>query len=188
MKNTKILVVVDESPATSKALMYVAQMAAGRRKFRVCLAHSLLAPPHELVEFRGAEKGRLAAYKSRWISADAMTEQRALERANAVLRGGGLGRGNRSSLLLSGGRKACNQSNCGTCACAEMPHGRHWKKIAFMASWNHSGRPCRGTCPSGKRIHNLGRGLKSMMRRDEECRRALSSAGSALPRFKRRTR
>ena len=38
MKNTKILVVVDEWPATSKALMYVAQMAAGRRKFRVCLA------------------------------------------------------------------------------------------------------------------------------------------------------
>jgi len=90
MKNTKILVVVDESPATTKALTYVAQMAAGRSNFRVCLAHGLLAPPPELVEFRGAEKKRLAAYKSRWISSEEMTEQRALKRANAVLRRAGV--------------------------------------------------------------------------------------------------
>ena len=93
MKNIKLLIVVDESPATKKALKYVAQIAAGRRDLRVCLAHSLLSPPPQLVEFRGAEKGRLRAYKSRWISAGEMTEQRALERANAVLRRGGLARG-----------------------------------------------------------------------------------------------
>lgn len=92
MKNTKLLIVVDESPATRKALQYVAQMAAGRPDFRVCLAHSLLAPPPELVEFRGAEKERLRRYRSRWISARAKTEQRALDRANAVLRRIGLSR------------------------------------------------------------------------------------------------
>lgn len=93
MKKSKILVVIDESPATAKALHYVARMVAGRPNFQVCLAHSLLSPPRQLMEFRGAEKGRLRAYKSRWMLADAKTEQRALDRANAVLRQGGIARG-----------------------------------------------------------------------------------------------
>jgi hypothetical protein len=93
MKTTKLLIVVDELPATKKVLQYVARMAAGRSDFRVCLAHSLLSPPPQLVELRGAEKGRVLAYKSRWIAACEMTEQRALERANAVLRQGGLAPG-----------------------------------------------------------------------------------------------
>jgi len=90
MTNSKLLVVVDESRSTTKALRYVARMAAGRPDFRVCLAHSFLSPPRQLVELRGVEKGRLKAFESRWISADAKTEQRALTRANAVLRRGGL--------------------------------------------------------------------------------------------------
>jgi nucleotide-binding universal stress UspA family protein len=90
MKNTKLLVVVDESRATNRALEYVAHVAARRRGFRICLAHALPSPPPELVEFRGAEKARLRAYKRRWISVVEMTEQRALDRANAVLRRGGV--------------------------------------------------------------------------------------------------
>jgi hypothetical protein len=90
MKNTKLLVVVDESPATAKALRYVAEMAAGRPNFRICLAHSLPPPPRQLTEIRGAEKGRLRAYRSRWISADDKTEQRALDRANEILMKGGI--------------------------------------------------------------------------------------------------
>ena len=93
MKNRKLLVVVDESPATRKALQYVAQMAAGQPNYRVCLAHGLLAPPRQLVQLRGAEKGRIQAYRSRWITATEMTEQRALERANTILRQGGLAHG-----------------------------------------------------------------------------------------------
>jgi nucleotide-binding universal stress UspA family protein len=93
MRNSKLLIVVDESAATQKALRYVAQMVAGRTNVGVCLAHSLVAQPRQLVEFRGEEKGRLRAYKSRWISSDDMTEQRTLARANAVLRQGGLDRG-----------------------------------------------------------------------------------------------
>ena len=93
MKNRKLLVVVDESPATKKALQYVAQIAARRKDFRVCLAHSLLEPPPELVELRGAEKQRLQAYKHQWIAAEEMTEQRVLKRANAILLQGGIARG-----------------------------------------------------------------------------------------------
>lgn len=90
MKIRKLLIVVDESPATRKALQYVAQIAAGRPNLRVCLAHSLLSPPPQLVELRGAEKERLQAFKSRWIAVEEMTEQRALKRANEILRRGGL--------------------------------------------------------------------------------------------------
>ena len=91
--NTRLLVVVDESPATKRALEYVAQVAFRRRDFRVCLAHTLPSPPPELVELRGAEKNRLGAYKRRWISVVEMTEQRALDRANTILRRGGFPKG-----------------------------------------------------------------------------------------------
>jgi hypothetical protein len=47
MKNTKLLVVVDESHATKRALEYVAQVASRRRDFRICLAHALPSPPPE---------------------------------------------------------------------------------------------------------------------------------------------
>jgi nucleotide-binding universal stress UspA family protein len=93
MKTRKLLIVVDESPATQKALQYVAQIAAGRPNIRVCLAHSLLSPPRQLVELRGAEKRRLQVFKSRWIAVEQMTEQRALKRANEILRRGGLASG-----------------------------------------------------------------------------------------------
>ena len=75
------------------ALEYVAHMASRRRDFRVCLAHALPSPPPEQVEYRGAEKARLRAYKRRWISVGEMTEQQILDRANTVLRRGGFGKG-----------------------------------------------------------------------------------------------
>ena len=56
MKNTKLLVVVDESPATKRALEYVAQVASRRRDFRICLAHALPSPPPDLVEFRAQKR------------------------------------------------------------------------------------------------------------------------------------
>ena len=90
MKNTKLLVVVDESPATKRSLEYVARIAGRGRGFRVCLAHALPAPPPEMVELRGAEEDRLRVYKRRWISVVELAERRALERANAVLRRGGV--------------------------------------------------------------------------------------------------
>ena len=61
MKIRKLMVVVDESPATTKALEYVAQIVSGRTNFRISLAHTLLGPPKDLVELRGAEKARLRA-------------------------------------------------------------------------------------------------------------------------------
>jgi hypothetical protein len=151
MKNSKLLVVVDESPATRKALQYVAQMAAGRPNFRVCLAHSLLSPPRQLVELRGAEKGRIQAYKSRWIAATEMTEQRALERANAILRQGGLAHGrDRSPLLLSGGWERSDQGNIETRTNAKVRHRGHWKKVALVARRAYSRDPAEEFVRQGK--------------------------------------
>jgi nucleotide-binding universal stress UspA family protein len=93
MKNRKLLVVVDESPATKKALQYVAEVVGKRKDFRICLAHSLQDPPPELVELRGAEGNRLQAYKQQWIAVEEMTEQRVLKRANAVLLQAGISSG-----------------------------------------------------------------------------------------------
>ena len=85
MKKTRLLIVVDESPATKRALEYVAHIASHHGDFQVCLAHALPSPPPEQVEFRGAEKTRLQAYKRRWISVVEMTEQKVLRgRASAT--------------------------------------------------------------------------------------------------------
>jgi len=54
MKNSKLLVVVDESPATRKALQYVLRWPR-TNQFRICLAHSP-GTPRQLVEYRGAKK------------------------------------------------------------------------------------------------------------------------------------
>ena len=135
-ENSKLLVVVDESPATRKALQYVAQMAAGRSNFRVCLAHSLLSPPRQLVELRGTEKGRIQAYKSRWIAATEMTEQRALERANAdVLRQGGLAhRSDRKpTTAISREWKRSDKGNIEARSNAKVRHRGDWKKIDVLA-------------------------------------------------------
>jgi hypothetical protein len=91
--NTKLLVVVDESPATKKALQYVAQIVGKRKDFRICLAHSVKDAPPELTELRGAEKKLIQDFKHQWIEAEEMTEQRAIKRANAILLEGGVTRG-----------------------------------------------------------------------------------------------
>ena len=52
---TRLLVLVDESPASKRAVSYVARMVGRRRGFQLCLAHLLPPLPAGLMEFRGAE-------------------------------------------------------------------------------------------------------------------------------------
>ena len=53
--NPKLLLVIDESSASKRAVAYVARMVGGRKGFRLCLAHVLPPLPSGLLEFRGAE-------------------------------------------------------------------------------------------------------------------------------------
>ena len=98
---TKLLVVVDNSLASMRAVAYVAQILGGRRGFRVCLAHTLPSPPARMMEFGGAEdpqkeewlEARLRASRHLWESAAKRKASGSLELAYADLRRAGFARG-----------------------------------------------------------------------------------------------
>jgi nucleotide-binding universal stress UspA family protein len=98
---TKVLVVVDNSLASMRAVAYVAQILGGRRGFRVCLAHTLPSPPARMMEFGRAEdskkqdwlESRLRASRHLWVSAAKRKASGSLELAYANLRRAGFGRG-----------------------------------------------------------------------------------------------
>jgi nucleotide-binding universal stress UspA family protein len=54
-RNKRILVAVDDSKASMRAVNYVANIIAGKRYFTICLLHVLGPLPPELGEFGGSE-------------------------------------------------------------------------------------------------------------------------------------
>jgi nucleotide-binding universal stress UspA family protein len=98
---TKLLVVVDNSLASMRAVAYVGQFLGGRRGFRVCLAHTLPSPPARMREFAGAEnpqkedwlEARLHASRALWVSAAKRKASGSLELAYAELRRAGFAGG-----------------------------------------------------------------------------------------------
>jgi nucleotide-binding universal stress UspA family protein len=98
---TKILVVVDKSLASMRAVTYVAQILGGRRGFRICLAHTLPSPPAGMMEFGGTEdpgkedwlEARLRAGRHLWASAAKRKASVPLDHAYAELRRSGFTRG-----------------------------------------------------------------------------------------------
>jgi hypothetical protein len=62
---TKLLIVVDNSLASMRAVAYVAQFLGGRRGFRVGLAHTLPSPPARMIELGGAD----GPQKDKWLEA-----------------------------------------------------------------------------------------------------------------------
>ena len=101
MTITKLLVVVDNSLASIRAVEYVGRILGGRRGFRVCLAHTLPSPPARMMEFEGAEnpkkeqwlEARLRASRHLWESAAKRKASGSLELAYADLRRAGFARG-----------------------------------------------------------------------------------------------
>ena len=101
MAITKLLVVVDNSLASMRAVAYVAQILGGRRGFRICLAHTLPSPPARMMEFGGAEdsekeewlEARLRASRHLWESAAKRKASGSLELAYAGLRRAEFARG-----------------------------------------------------------------------------------------------
>ncbi len=98
MISSKVLVVVDESPASERAVTYVAKIVGRQQSLRICLAHILPRLPPRLLEFRGAEhpqtERRLDAGlrhdQQRWMAGAKKKAQRALGMAAATLRRGGV--------------------------------------------------------------------------------------------------
>jgi nucleotide-binding universal stress UspA family protein len=54
-RNKRILVVVDDSKASRRAVSYVASIIQAKRQYAVCLLHVLRPLPPELMEFGGSE-------------------------------------------------------------------------------------------------------------------------------------
>jgi nucleotide-binding universal stress UspA family protein len=97
---TKLLVVVDNSLASMRAVAYVAQVLGGRRGFRICLAHTLPSPPAAMMEFGGPEdygkeewlESRLRASRHLWASTAKRKASGSLIVAYAKLRRAGFAR------------------------------------------------------------------------------------------------
>jgi nucleotide-binding universal stress UspA family protein len=98
MRSTRLLVVVDETKASKRAVSYVAQIVGRRRGFKVCLANTLPEIPASLIEYGGAKNpdeeekldADLHAEQKHWVFAAQEKAQPTLTRASAVLRKGGL--------------------------------------------------------------------------------------------------
>ena len=90
--------VVDESPASKRAVTYVAKIVGRQRNLRICLAHMLPRLPSRSIEFRGVANSqteqrldaRLEHHQQRWRAGATKKAQRALGMATATLRRGGV--------------------------------------------------------------------------------------------------
>lgn len=97
-RQKRLLLVVDESPASVAAVEYVAKVLGHRRGFEVCLAHFLPPLPPILLEFGGAEnpekerqlETQLQTDQQQWIEAVRKKAEPALNWARGRLRKAGL--------------------------------------------------------------------------------------------------
>ena len=97
-EDTRILVVLDDSEASMRAVRYAAKFAGRRKRFSVCLVHVLPPLPPALREHGGssnsAEERRLdialRVEQDRWIAAAKERAQESLKQAGMLLRKGGV--------------------------------------------------------------------------------------------------
>jgi nucleotide-binding universal stress UspA family protein len=89
-----ILVAIDDSEASIRAMTYVATMLGARRGFRVLLVHVLPPVPPKFYEFGGSEdpekerqlEAELHAAKAQWIEAEQHTSEAVFARAKDIFR------------------------------------------------------------------------------------------------------
>jgi len=94
MPNAKnMLIAVDDSEASYRAVTYVGSIVGGREDCRVCLLHALPPLPRELLEFGGSsnleheaqEEARIKAEQARWIEAVTQATEPIFTRAKRML-------------------------------------------------------------------------------------------------------
>jgi nucleotide-binding universal stress UspA family protein len=107
MLDTRLLVVVDESAASERAVKYVGKFVGKRRGFHICLVHILPPLPPRLLEHGGAEdpakEARLSAdlksEQRRWTSDAKKKLQKVLDKARAILQKAGIPTGAMQALF-----------------------------------------------------------------------------------------
>src|SRR5919198_5611792 len=94
MLNSKnMLIAVDDSEESYRAVAYVGSIIGGRTDCRVSLLHALPPLPRELLEFGGTsdpqqeeqEEGHIKAEQARWIEAVAQAAEPIFTRAKRLL-------------------------------------------------------------------------------------------------------
>ena len=98
MVDTRILLAIDDSVASRRAVNYVAKFVGRRRGFRLCLVHVLSPLPAGLLEHGGSEnpqketelEAELKTEQERWISDAKKAAQKSLSKASATLRNAGV--------------------------------------------------------------------------------------------------
>ena len=94
MSNAKhILIAVDDSEASYRAVAYVGSIMSGCEGFRVCLLHALPPLPREFLEFGGSgdpqqeerEEMHLHTEQARWSEAAAQAAEPVFTRAKQIL-------------------------------------------------------------------------------------------------------
>jgi hypothetical protein len=94
MPNAKnMLVAVDDSEASYRAVTYVGSIVGGREDCRVCLLHALPPLPRELLEFGGSsnpeqeeqEEARIKAEQARWVEEVTQAAEPIFTRAQHLL-------------------------------------------------------------------------------------------------------
>jgi nucleotide-binding universal stress UspA family protein len=98
MNANKILIAVDDSEASSRAVAYVATLIGGKKGFSVRLFHVLTPLSPELLEFVGSEntdveermEAEERAAQARWIKAAEKAAQPVFTQAESILRKAGV--------------------------------------------------------------------------------------------------
>ena len=98
MQDTRLLIALDDSDASKRAVKYVAKFVGRRKGFRICLVHVLRPLPPELLEHGGSEDPskeeslqlELEAEQSRWIATAKKEAQKDLDQSAAILRKAGI--------------------------------------------------------------------------------------------------
>ena len=119
MRHARLLVFIDGSPSSKRAVGHVARALRGRRGPRVCLAHAFPPIPPRLCEFGGAEtpeeeerqEARLKEAQQRWMAVTKETAQRVFDGTRARLRKAGLAAGAIETQFLEAadGRDICGE-------------------------------------------------------------------------------
>jgi hypothetical protein len=111
MADTSLLVILDDSAASKRAVKYVGKIVGNRKGIRIFLLHVLPPLPPELVEHGGSENpGKEArldvdqkAEQNRWISIANKASQKRLDEARALLRIAGVSAGTVKGLTCEPG-------------------------------------------------------------------------------------
>jgi nucleotide-binding universal stress UspA family protein len=127
----KILLAIEDSEASMKAVAYVAEMVRGREAIHICLFHALPPIPPRLLEYGGTEDPQneqalsteLKSAQTEWIEKAKDAVQPSITRARAILQDHGVSQRHISTHFSHTIHKldivreilnAAKQSDCGT--------------------------------------------------------------------------